>query len=89
MAQDEVHTRSNRGQWENYVEGRPELSASFSSKEEAVDQGRALADELGTHHLVDDAEPTGTIIDEPESDDDTVTGTTEDGEPVEDSDPVI
>ncbi|MFG6443794.1 DUF2188 domain-containing protein [Microbacterium sp. P06] len=81
MAQDEVHTRSNRGQWENYVEGRPELSASFSSREEAIDQGRAQADELGTHHTVDDAEPTGAITDEPD--------TTEDGEPVEDSDPVI
>jgi hypothetical protein len=75
MAQDEVHTRSNRGQWENHVEGRPELSASFSSKEEAIDQGRALADQLGTHHTVEDAEPTGTITDE--------------GEPAADSDPVI
>lgn len=85
MAQDEVHTRSNRGQWENYVEGRPELSASFSSKEEAIDQGRALADELGTHHTVEDAEATGVITDEGGP-----TGeTTEDGEPVEDSDPVI
>lgn len=75
MAQEEVHTRSNRGQWENYVEGRPELSASFSSKEEAIDQGRALADELGTHHSVVDAAPTGAITDE--------------GEPEADSDPVI
>ena len=81
MAQDEVHTRSNRGQWENYVEGRPELLASFSSKEEAIDQGRALADELGTHHTVEDAEATGVITDEGKS--------TEDGEPAEDSDPVI
>ena len=64
MSQNDVTTRSNRGQWENSVEGRPELSASFSSKEEAVDQGRALADQLGTHHTVEDAEPTGTITDE-------------------------
>ena len=64
MSQNDVTTRSNRGQWENAVEGRPELSASFSSKEEAVDQGRATADELGSEHTVDDAEPTGAVTDE-------------------------
>ncbi len=64
MSQNDVTTRSNRGQWENSVEGRPELSASFSSKEEAVDQGRATADELGSQHVVEDAESTGVITDE-------------------------
>ncbi|WP_251536903.1 DUF2188 domain-containing protein [Microbacterium enclense] len=64
MSQNDVTTRSNRGQWENAVEGRPELSASFSSKEEAVDQGRATADELGSQHFVEDAEPTGAVTDE-------------------------
>jgi hypothetical protein len=58
-----VVTRSNRGQWENTVEGRPEVARSYSSKEEAVDEGRALADELGVHHVVEDAEPTGAITD--------------------------
>ncbi|MEX0152541.1 hypothetical protein [Microbacterium sp. LMI1-1-1.1] len=46
------------------MEGRPEYSASFSSKDEAVDQGRAIADELGGQHFVEDAEPTGAITDE-------------------------
>lgn len=64
MSAHDVTTRSNRGQWENAVEGRPELSASFSSKEEAVDQGRAIADELGSQHIVEDAEPTGAVTDE-------------------------
>ena len=64
MSQKDVTTRSNRGQWENSVEGRPELSASFSSKEEAVDQGRATADELGSRHIVEDAASTGAITDE-------------------------
>ncbi|GEB44544.1 uncharacterized protein DUF2188 [Microbacterium sp. AG157] len=64
MSQNDVTTRSNRGQWENAVEGRPELSASFSSREEAVDQGRAVADELGSQHIVEDAEPTGSVTDE-------------------------
>ncbi|WP_426320800.1 DUF2188 domain-containing protein [Microbacterium sp. E-13] len=61
-----VVTRSNRGQWENHVEGHPELSQSFSSKEEAVDAGRGVADELGVHHVVQDSEPTGAITDEQE-----------------------
>ncbi|WP_194410979.1 DUF2188 domain-containing protein [Microbacterium cremeum] len=60
---DTVVTRSNRGQWENQVEGRPELSQSFSSREEAIDAGRATADELGARHVVEDAPPTGTITD--------------------------
>lgn len=64
MSENDVTTRSNRGQWENSVEGRPELSASFSSREEAVDQGRAVADELGSQHIVEDAEPTGAVTDE-------------------------
>jgi hypothetical protein len=61
-----VVTRSNRGQWENHVEGHPELSGSFTSKEEAVDAGRTVADDLGVHHVVEDAEPTGAITDQQE-----------------------
>jgi len=63
MAEGDVETRSNRGQWENQVEGRPELSQSFASREEAIDAGGRLAAELGAHHEVRDAEPTGAIID--------------------------
>jgi hypothetical protein len=59
-----VVTRSNRGQWENHVEGRPELSSSHSSREEAIDAGRTVADRLGVRHVVEDAEPTGAITDE-------------------------
>lgn len=62
--QPTVITRSNRGQWENVVEGRPDLSSSYSSRDEAVDAGRTVADRLGVHHVVEDAEPTGAITDE-------------------------
>lgn len=58
-----VVTRSNRGQWENHVDGRPELSRSYASREEAIDAGRSTADQLGVRHVVEDAAPTGTIID--------------------------
>ena len=71
MADGDVETRSNRGQWENHVEGEPERSQSYSSREEAVDAGRELAEELGTRHSVVDSAPTGVITDEdPASGDD-------------------
>ncbi|MCM3658832.1 DUF2188 domain-containing protein [Agromyces mediolanus] len=64
MAQGEVVTRSNRGQWENEVEGEPERSQSFASREEAITAGRELAALLGTSHTVIESEPTGVITDE-------------------------
>jgi hypothetical protein len=64
MADGDVETRSNRGQWENSVEGRPELSQSFASRDEAVDAGRQLAATLGSQHVVRESEPTGVITDE-------------------------
>jgi len=63
MGEGEVRTRSNRGQWENSVEGAPELSRSYSSREEAVEQGAALAAQLGREHVVEDAPPTGAVTD--------------------------
>jgi hypothetical protein len=62
-SENTVVTRSNRGQWENAVPEHPELSRSYSSKEEAIDAGRATADDLGWHHRVEDAAPTGVITD--------------------------
>ncbi|QEO13794.1 DUF2188 domain-containing protein [Agromyces intestinalis] len=71
MADGDVETRSNRGQWENRVEGSPELSQSYASRDEAVDAGRELAATLGSQHVVVDSEPTGVITDEdPASGDD-------------------
>ncbi|WP_307481557.1 DUF2188 domain-containing protein [Microbacterium trichothecenolyticum] len=64
MSRHDVTTRSNRGQWENSVAGRPDLSASYSSREEAIDQGRATADELGSRHIVEVAETTGAVTDD-------------------------
>lgn len=63
MADGDVETFDNRGQWVNRVVGEPERSRSFSSRQEAVDAGEALARELGTQHTVLEAEPTGTITD--------------------------
>ena len=63
MADGDVETIDKGGQWVNRVEGAPDLSESFSSKIEAIDAGRSLAEELGSTHTVRDAEPTGTITD--------------------------
>lgn len=59
----DVETVSKRGQWVNRVIGESELSESFSSREEAVTAGEALARELGTRHVLRDSEPTGVITD--------------------------
>jgi hypothetical protein len=64
MAEGDVETRSNRGQWENRVEGEPERSRSYASRDEAIEEGRRLAEELGSTHTVIDSEPTGVITDE-------------------------
>ena len=64
MADNDVETRSNRGQLENRVEGSPELSQSYASREEAIDAGRELAASLGSRHVVRDSPPTGVITDE-------------------------
>jgi hypothetical protein len=64
MAQGDVETRSNRGQWENRVEGSPELSQSYASRDEAIDAGRQLAAAIGSEHTVIESEPTGVITDE-------------------------
>ena len=64
MADGDVETRSNRGQWENVVEGSPELSQSFASRDEAIDAGKELAATLSSHHTVRESAPTGVITDE-------------------------
>lgn len=63
MADGDVRTRDKRGQWVNEVEGEPERSESFSSREEAIEAGAALAEELGSTHTVEESEPTGAITD--------------------------
>ncbi|WP_210481489.1 DUF2188 domain-containing protein [Naasia sp. SYSU D00948] len=64
MADGDVETINKRGQWVNSVEGDSARSSSFSSRDEAIEAGRALAEELGSRHTVrDDEEPTGVITD--------------------------
>jgi hypothetical protein len=67
MADGDVETLDKNGQWVNRVVGEPELSESFSSRDEAVAAGRTLAEELGTRHSVQESAPTGVITDEGEA----------------------
>lgn len=57
MARGDVHTRRRGAIWENTVEGRADLTRTFTTRVEALAAGRALAAGLArAHHLCD--EPT-------------------------------
>ncbi len=63
MTKGDVETMDKDGQWVNRVIGEPERSESYTSKEEAIEEGQALADRLGTTHTVRPAVATGDITD--------------------------
>ncbi|MFM9917989.1 DUF2188 domain-containing protein [Lacisediminihabitans sp. H27-G8] len=63
MTKGDVETMDKDGQWVNRVIGEPERSESYTSKEEAIEEGQALADQLGTTHTVRPAVATGDITD--------------------------
>ena len=63
MAKGDVTTEDKRGQWVNSVEGDNALSSSYSSRDEALEAGRELAERLGGRHIIEHAEPTGFITD--------------------------
>lgn len=63
MSVERIVTRAKNGQWVNEVEGAPDLSRSYSSRDEAIEEAEALAVERGAKHVVEDSEPTGTITD--------------------------
>ena len=64
MAHGDVETVSKRGQWVNRVEGEEELSQGFASREEAIEEGRRLAEASGTAHRVVPSASTGVATDE-------------------------
>ncbi|MDH2443873.1 DUF2188 domain-containing protein [Amnibacterium sp. CER49] len=63
MSAGDVRTIDKQGQWVNEVEGDPARSAGFTSRDEAIEAGRAIARETGGRHLVEETEPTGDITD--------------------------
>lgn len=67
MTNGDVETRAKHGQWVTKVIGDEALSQSFSTREEAVEAGRTLAEQRATTHTVIDSELTGVITDEDEA----------------------
>lgn len=51
------------------MDGAPELSRSYTSRDEAIEEGEALASEHGVRHEVELSEPTGVITDGGDPDD--------------------
>lgn len=70
MSHLDVVTKDKQGQWVNEVEGANGLSLSFSSRVEAVAAGRDFADQHGSRHSIEDADPSGAITDGGAPDDD-------------------
>ena len=69
MAITSIATRSKNGQWVNEVEGAPELSRSYTSRDEAIEEGEAPASDHGARQETEESEPTGTITDGGDPDD--------------------
>ena len=63
MSYGDIETRDKGGQWVNEFEGDRARSASFSSRDEAIEAARAITEELGTTHTIRESDPTGDITD--------------------------
>lgn len=53
MACGDVHTQRRVVDWENVVEGRPDLNRSFARRADAVSHGDDIATALGSNHEID------------------------------------
>lgn len=60
MSQGSIETLHNEGRWHNVVAGTDQVSEPFDSMEEAVEEGRAMAEELGMEHVVKNID--GTVL---------------------------
>ncbi len=67
MTRNDVTTKSKNGQWVNEIEGSPELSRSYRSRDEAVQAGREYAAGHDSRHVIEESEPTGAITDMPDA----------------------
>ncbi len=61
MPQGDIETLHNEGKWHNVVSGTDQVSEPFDTKDEAVAEGRAMAQDLGVEHIVKNLD--GTIAD--------------------------
>lgn len=52
VAQGDVETLAAEGSWHNVIAGTDQVSEAFDTQEEAVEEGRAMARDLGVAHIV-------------------------------------
>lgn len=60
MSLGNIETLHNEGKWHNVVAGTDQVSEPFDTMEEAVDEGRAMARDLGVEHVVKNID--GTVL---------------------------
>jgi hypothetical protein len=52
MPTGDIETLHNDGKWHNVVQGTDQVSEPFDTQEEAVAEGRAMAQDLQAQHIV-------------------------------------
>ena len=58
MPRGDIETLHHDGKWHNVVEGTDQVSEPFDTKDEAVAEGRAMAQDLEVEHVVKDLDGT-------------------------------
>lgn len=52
VAHGDVETLVAEGSWHNVIAGTDQVSEAFDTQDEAVEEGRAMARDLGVAHIV-------------------------------------
>lgn len=52
MSNGDIETVHNNGRWHNVVKGTDQVSEPFETRDEAAEEGRAMAEELAVDHVV-------------------------------------
>ena len=52
MPHGDVETLHKDGKWHNVVEGTDQVSEPFDTKDEAVAEGRGMAEDLKVEHII-------------------------------------
>jgi hypothetical protein len=52
MSQGSITTLHNDGKWHNVIEGTDQVSEPFDRMDDAIEEGRGMARDLGVDHVV-------------------------------------
>ncbi len=58
MAHGDVETLANEGKWHNVIAGTDQVSEPFDTRDDAAEEGREMARDLGVEHIVKNADGT-------------------------------